>query len=123
MLTINTHRDNAYSDTVIITTERDNGSTVYGVTIIESRTKDIQYVQRAMLNEGQMLKLKYNIAQMLDGKVKPETELYATRQDRSKAVSVINSTTDRIGIAITPRHALSAITFMTHAQATELLEY
>jgi len=123
MLTINTHRDNAYSDTVIITTERDNGSTVYGVTIIESRTKDIQYVQRTILNEGQMLKLKYNIAQMLDGKVKPETELYATRQDRSRAVSVINSTTDRIGIAITPRHALSAVTFMSHAQATELLEY
>jgi len=123
MLTIETYRDGSYNDVVIITTERDNGNTVYGVTIFESRDRDIQYVQRAMLNEGQMLKLKYNIAQMLDGKVKLEEELYATRQDRSKAVSVINSTKDRIGIAITPRHELSAITFMTHAQATELLEY
>ncbi|ADH03364.1 gp218 [Bacillus phage W.Ph.] len=123
MLTIETYRDGSYNDMVIITTERDNGNTVYGVTIFESRDRDIQYVQRAMLNEGQMLKLKYNISQMLDGKVKLEKELYATRQDRSKAVSVINSTKDRIGIAITPRHELSAITFMTHEQATELLEY
>lgn len=123
MLTIETYKDGSYSDVVIITTERDKGCTVYGVTIFESRDRDIQYVQRALLNEGQMLKLKYNVAQMLDGKVKPETELYATRQDRSKAVSVINSTKDSIGIAITPRHEICAVTYMTHAQATELLEY
>ncbi|ALA46584.1 hypothetical protein EYUKI_26 [Bacillus phage Eyuki] len=123
MLTIEATRDGQYSDTVIVTTERENGKLMYGLLIVEDRTKEIQYVQRAMMNEGQFLKLKYNIAQILDGKVKLETELYATRQDRSKAVSVIHSSKERMGIAITPRHELSAVAFMTHAQATELLEY
>ncbi|AUV57661.1 hypothetical protein HONESTABE_21 [Bacillus phage HonestAbe] len=123
MLTIETLNNGVFDDLVIITTERHEGTLNYGVTIFEHRNNDIQYVQRAMLNEGQMLKLKYNIAQILDGKTKIGDELYATRQDRSKAVSVLHSTKENIGIAITPRRNLNAIAFMNHAQATELLEY
>ncbi len=124
MLTIETYKEDKYADVAIFTNERDEkGDEVYGLTIFKGRHNNEQYVQRAMLNKGQMSKLKYIIGRCLNDELPHGSQEYATRQDRSKAVFAFNANKNEIGIAIKPRHGKCAMVLVTRGQANELLNY